>query len=327
MLIWPGLWPGVGIRGISSVSWWSLATRSALPASAIGFTESSNTASLSDSSWLWSRQYSYSVWPNTYRAFAKVGTHWPPTSFVFQPTWSTWRCVHSTMSMLSGAKPALVSVSRNGVVRLFQVGTLRPCLSLPSPVSTTMRRVGVSTTSEWIDIFSRPSSVAKCRISQGSFRISSLVAAGRMKRVEPTVSISTSLVILTLPTFHCIRRIPMFLFDVLALRGNMRSFALRRNGSSDAVRRYRGNPGKDKGPAMPELAISAEKVAFIIEKAREFDVKQADSDPDSGSNATDDDAVDVLEDDGSDPVVNELGSFIVAMNEDEQIDLVALTWL
>jgi hypothetical protein len=26
---------------------------------------------------------------------------------------------------------------------------------------------------------------------------------------------------------------------------------------------------------MPELAISAEKVAFIIEKAREFDVKQA----------------------------------------------------
>ena len=40
---------------------------------------------------------------------------------------------------------------------------------------------------------------------------------------------------------------------------------------------------------MPELAISAEKVAFIIEKAREFDVKQADSDPDSGSNATDDD--------------------------------------
>ena len=78
---------------------------------------------------------------------------------------------------------------------------------------------------------------------------------------------------------------------------------------------------------MPELAISAEKVAFIIEKAREFDVKQADSDPDSGSNATDDDSVDVLEDDGSDPVVNELGSFIVAMNEDEQIDLVALTWL
>lgn len=78
---------------------------------------------------------------------------------------------------------------------------------------------------------------------------------------------------------------------------------------------------------MPELAISAEKVAFIIEKAREFDVKEGDSDPDSGSNPSDDDAVDVLEDDGSDPVVNELGSFLIALNEDEQVDLVALTWL
>lgn len=78
---------------------------------------------------------------------------------------------------------------------------------------------------------------------------------------------------------------------------------------------------------MPELAISAEKVAFIIEKAREFDVKEAGSDLDSGSNPTDDDAVDVLEDDGSDPVASELGGFISALNEDEQVDLVALTWL
>ncbi|MBR0842901.1 DUF3775 domain-containing protein [Bradyrhizobium liaoningense] len=78
---------------------------------------------------------------------------------------------------------------------------------------------------------------------------------------------------------------------------------------------------------MPELAISAEKVAFIIEKAREFDVKEAASDPDSGSNPSDDDAVDVLEDDGSDPVGQELGSFMIALNEDEQIDLVTLTWL
>jgi hypothetical protein len=78
---------------------------------------------------------------------------------------------------------------------------------------------------------------------------------------------------------------------------------------------------------MPELAISADKVAFIIEKAREFDIKETDSDPDSGSNPTDDDAVDVLEDNGGDPVGSELGSFIAALNEDEQVDLVALTWL
>jgi hypothetical protein len=78
---------------------------------------------------------------------------------------------------------------------------------------------------------------------------------------------------------------------------------------------------------MPELSISAEKVAFIIEKAREYDVKEGDSDPDSGSNPTDDDSIDVLVDDGSDPTGAELGGFIAALNEDEQLDLVALTWL
>ena len=78
---------------------------------------------------------------------------------------------------------------------------------------------------------------------------------------------------------------------------------------------------------MPELTISPEKVAFLIEKAREFDVKEAASDPDSGSNAADDDMIDVLEDNGDDPVVYELRGFMSALNEDEQLDLVALTWL
>ncbi len=60
---------------------------------------------------------------------------------------------------------------------------------------------------------------------------------------------------------------------------------------------------------MPELMISPEKVGFLIEKARQFDVKEAASDPDSGSNATDDDMIDVLEDDGRDPVVQEIAGF------------------
>src|SRR3981189_2468400 len=75
---------------------------------------------------------------------------------------------------------------------------------------------------------------------------------------------------------------------------------------------------------MPELAISVEKVGFLIEKTREFDVKESASDPDSGSNATDDNMIDVLEDNGEDPVVREITGFINAMIEDEQIDLVAL---
>jgi len=75
---------------------------------------------------------------------------------------------------------------------------------------------------------------------------------------------------------------------------------------------------------MPELTISPDKVAFLIEKAREFDVKEAVTDPDSGSNAADDDMMDVLQDNGNDPVVREITGFINAMSEDEQADLVAL---
>src|ERR1700688_4442737 len=75
---------------------------------------------------------------------------------------------------------------------------------------------------------------------------------------------------------------------------------------------------------MPELAVSVEKVGFLIEKTREFDVKEGVSDPDSGSNGADDNMIDVLEDDGNDPVAGEIAGFINAMTEDEQIDLVAL---
>ncbi|HXL32574.1 MAG TPA: DUF3775 domain-containing protein [Bradyrhizobium sp.] len=62
----------------------------------------------------------------------------------------------------------------------------------------------------------------------------------------------------------------------------------------------------------------------MIVKAREFDVKEANSDPDSGSNATDDNMIDVLEDNGSDPVASEIAGFINALSEEEQVDLVAL---
>ena len=75
---------------------------------------------------------------------------------------------------------------------------------------------------------------------------------------------------------------------------------------------------------MPELAISAEKVAFLIEKTREFDVKEGATDPNSGSNATDDNMIDVLEDDGNDAVAREITAFINGLTEDERVDLIAL---
>jgi uncharacterized protein DUF3775 len=77
----------------------------------------------------------------------------------------------------------------------------------------------------------------------------------------------------------------------------------------------------------PALTISPEKVCFVIVKAREFDAKDETTDPDPGSNPSDDKGVAVLEDHGDDPVVEELTSFIGALSEDEQIDLVALAWL
>jgi Protein of unknown function (DUF3775) len=78
---------------------------------------------------------------------------------------------------------------------------------------------------------------------------------------------------------------------------------------------------------LPELSISAEKLCFIIAKAREFDVKDVVTDPDDASNPTDDANLAVLEDHKDDPVVQELTAVISAMSVDEQVDLVTLTWL
>ncbi len=77
----------------------------------------------------------------------------------------------------------------------------------------------------------------------------------------------------------------------------------------------------------PALSISPEKVCYVVVKAREYDVKDVVTIPDEGSNATDDAMVSVLEDRPDDPVAQELRGFIGAMTEDEQVDLVALTWL
>lgn len=78
---------------------------------------------------------------------------------------------------------------------------------------------------------------------------------------------------------------------------------------------------------LPALTMSPEKVCFVIIKAREFDVKDVVTEPDPGSNPTDDRMISVLEDRSNDPVVQELTSFISSLSEDEQIDLVALAWL
>jgi hypothetical protein len=80
-------------------------------------------------------------------------------------------------------------------------------------------------------------------------------------------------------------------------------------------------------PEPPSLDIPEDKLAFIIEKAREFDVKEEDSDADSGSNPIDDGDTDVLESGSGDSTHEELAGAIRELNEDERSQLIALAWL
>jgi hypothetical protein len=75
------------------------------------------------------------------------------------------------------------------------------------------------------------------------------------------------------------------------------------------------------------LTISPEKVCFFIMKAREFDAKDEVTEPDPGSNPSEDQDAAILEDHEDDPVVEELTSLINSLSQDEQMDLVALAWL
>ena len=76
---------------------------------------------------------------------------------------------------------------------------------------------------------------------------------------------------------------------------------------------------------MPDF--NTEKICYVILKAREFDVKVEIVEPDPGGNSSDSDAGEVLQDYADDPTFHEIKVFIDDLNVDEQIDLVALTWL
>jgi hypothetical protein len=87
------------------------------------------------------------------------------------------------------------------------------------------------------------------------------------------------------------------------------------------------NVSEPLSPPQPSLDLPLDKVGFIIVKAREFDVKEEDSDPDEGSNPIDDGSADILEDQPDDPVREELLGAIRGLNEDERMRLIALAWL
>jgi hypothetical protein len=78
---------------------------------------------------------------------------------------------------------------------------------------------------------------------------------------------------------------------------------------------------------MPSLTITPDSAFSIVLKARQFDAKVEETDPDSGSNPTDDSSVDALEFGARDDTLHELSSAISDLNDDEQRDLIALIWL
>lgn len=79
---------------------------------------------------------------------------------------------------------------------------------------------------------------------------------------------------------------------------------------------------------MPvELTIPVGTVAFIIQLARQFEVKVAPYEDNGNGDSDDDEEADLLEARRSDPVYDELVEVIDDLNEDEALDLVALTWI
>lgn len=77
---------------------------------------------------------------------------------------------------------------------------------------------------------------------------------------------------------------------------------------------------------MP-LEIAPEKVAHVIIKAREYAAKVGAWNASPAEGDADEDPEAILEDFANDPTRNELAGFIAALNDDEQVHLVALAWI
>lgn len=75
------------------------------------------------------------------------------------------------------------------------------------------------------------------------------------------------------------------------------------------------------------LEISTDKVAHVILRAREVDVKTEAWDDESDVDRDDVDSETILEDLPGDATRQELKEFLGSLNEDEQASLIALAWI
>lgn len=85
---------------------------------------------------------------------------------------------------------------------------------------------------------------------------------------------------------------------------------------------------KAQPPAEPvELEVPTDFIRTLIEKAHEFQAKVEVVEPNPGSNPSDEDMREVLEDYSDDPVHEELHEMLADLNQDQLADLVTLVWL
>ena len=75
------------------------------------------------------------------------------------------------------------------------------------------------------------------------------------------------------------------------------------------------------------MDIALDKVCELILRAKAIDVKEGITDPDSGSNPTDDASTDVLIDSGDDLTESEMRDVLAGLNDDERHDLIALVFV
>jgi hypothetical protein len=75
------------------------------------------------------------------------------------------------------------------------------------------------------------------------------------------------------------------------------------------------------------LTIPLDKLAFIIEKAREFDAESAPVNENDRADGDDEDVAEILEETRGNPTYQELVGSIDSLNDDERDEIVALTWL
>lgn len=75
------------------------------------------------------------------------------------------------------------------------------------------------------------------------------------------------------------------------------------------------------------LTIPRETLAYIIQKAREYDAEVPTDLDEAGSNAADDQEREILEDTPDNPTAEELRNIIDDLNVDEREELLALLWI